>query len=375
MSQTLLKSKTDETVKVNPMIYDIGQQMDLKAQEMASDCGYLTSTIDVLAKAREDYEGGPFAVMFKVRENMAPEQFESLPDPDVDSGNNPGIYKIRVTTGKKPTVKEKKFYHVFSDRFPCNVARQARIDMLELSMKDPIQYNVSSVPQDIKDMDIDRRNSEISRLERALSTSRTNVLAAFELLFKLRKAHDLPGVNVSITYALSDKGELLDGEDGRECVVDPGKTPIHIVTTVKGREEKDKVDLSVGSFKKLRPDVAKERGGTYLALIESAPTVKRGVKGSEQPGGDKPDLIVTFDKFKARITDIHTFMRQDVWDAKDQAKYLELLKIMGPRSPAGNGDFKVSMYDIYVMLKDVFSHEPILKHVEELVESEITKAA
>src|SRR5258708_25140061 len=170
--------------------------------------------------------------------------------------------------------------------------------MLELSMKDPVQFNVSSVPQDIKDMDMPRRYAEIGKLERALTTSRSNVLAAFDLYFHIRAANALPGVNVTIQYALDDNGNELNGEGGRETVVDLGtKTPITITTTNKAREKKDTVDISVGSFKKLRPALAKEGGGTYDAFINSGPVVKRGTKATEEPGGAKPERIATLDTY------------------------------------------------------------------------------
>jgi hypothetical protein len=376
MVKALLNAKATPSVAVNPLQYSIGEAMDLRAQEVAAKCDWLSVTINTIAKAKQDYEGGPFAVMFKVMDKMDAETIESLPIPNSENGNNPALYKIRVTGAKgKPVVKEKNFYNVLSDRLPVNVAKEERISMLDLSMKDPVQYNVSSVPKDIKDMDVDRRKAEISKLEGELATSRKNVKDAFELLFHIRACNSLEGVTVSVMYALDDKGNELNGEDGRECVVENTRTPITITTTVDGRKAKDTTQIGIGSLKKLRPDVALERGGTYQALMDSAPTVKRGTKDSDEPGGNKPDMIATLDKFQARITDIHTFMRQDVWDAKDQAKYLELLKIMGPRSPAGFGDFKISMYDIYTMLKDIFGHEQILKHVEELAEADIVKAA
>src|SRR6266403_1628295 len=224
------ETATETTTRIDPHQYEIGAVMEANAKEVASKADWLSATINTIAKAKQDYEGGPFQVMFKVMEKMSAEQIDALPDPDAETGNNPGLYKIRIVGAKgKPVVKERKYYHVLSDALPGNIAKQQRIDMLELSMKDPVQFNVSSVPQDIKDMDISRRHAEISKLERALSTSRSNVLAAFELYFHIRAANSLPGVTVDVQYALSDDGQVLNGEDGRDTVVDTGtKTPITI---------------------------------------------------------------------------------------------------------------------------------------------------
>lgn len=347
---TILNPKTvttEATTRTDPHVYEIGAAMDVLAQNVAAQAGYLDSTINVIAKAKQDYEGGPFAVMFKVMDKMDAVTIDSLPNPDSETGNNPGKYKIRIMGNKgKPVVKEKKFYHVLSDRLPGNVVKQQRIDMLELSMKDPVQFNLSSVPQDIKDMDVSRRKAEISRLEGELSTSRTNVLAAFELLFHIRNANSLAGVQVEVLYAVNDKGELMDGSDeGHPAIVENTKTPIVVTTTVEGRKGKDTTMLSVGSFKKLRPDVAREKQGTYAAFIDSAPETKRGTKGeaTDQTGGSKPELINTNDTFIARMVDVHDYIDVIMSDSK-QTNFAALIGLLNKKE--GSADLLITMTEV-----------------------------
>ncbi len=343
MSKNILNPKAQpEAPRVDPHVYEIGAAMFANAQQTASECEWLTSTVEAIAKAREDYEGGPFVVMYKVMAEMSQEKIDALPDPNVDSGNNPGQFKTRSVNAKgKPVVKTWNYYHVLSDGLPCNIAKQQRIDMLELSMKDPVQYNVSSVSQEIKDMDKPRRYAEIGKLERALTTSRSNVLAAFDLYFHIMAANALPGVFVTIQYALDDNGNELNGEGGREKVVDLGTmTPITITTTNKAREKKDTIDISVGSFKKLRPDLAKESGGTYDAFINSAPTVKRGTKATEEPGGAKPERIASLDTLLARLVDIHDYMDEITSDTK-QAVFGALLNLLNKKE--GSADLLITV--------------------------------
>jgi hypothetical protein len=342
-----------EAPRIDPHVYEIGAAMEANAKEVASQSDWLSATINTIAKAKQDYEGGPFAVMFKVMEKMSADAIDALPDPDADSGNNPGIYKVKVLNAKnKPTVKDRKYYHVLSDNIPGNIAKQQRIDMLELSMKDPVQYNVSSVSQDIKDMDKDRRTAEISKLEGELSTSRTNVLAAFELLFHIRAVNALPGVEANVMYALDAQGKELNGEDGRECVVENTKTPITITTTVDGRKGKDTTQISIGSFKKLRPAVAMERGGTYQALIDSAPTVKRGTKAEDQPGGTKPERINTKETLYVRMVDVHDYLDVITTDNKQTV----IASIIGDLSrKEGSDDALVTFIEVRDMLTDILN--------------------
>ncbi len=342
-----------EAPRVDPHQYEIGAAMEANAKEVASNSDWLSATINTIAKAKQDYEGGPFAVMFKVMEKMDADTINALPDPDSETGNNPGKYKVRTVGGKgKPVVKERKYYHVLSDYLPGNIVKQQRIDMLELSMKDPVQYNVSSVSQDIKDMDRDRRGAEVSKLSGELSTSRSNVLAAFELLFHIRAVNALPGVEANVMYALDDKGQELNGEDGRECVVENTKTPIIVTTTIDGRKGKDTTQLGITSFKKLRPAIAMEKGGTYQALIDSAPTIKRGTKGEEEPGGTKPSLINTNETLFTRMVDIHDYLDVITSDTK-QTAYSAILGMLNKKE--GSEDMLVTFTEVRDFLNTLLS--------------------
>lgn len=349
-------SKVEPTAtRIDPHIYEVGAAMDRLAQDVGAKSGYLDETMGVIVKARQDYEGGPFAVMFKVMDKMDAETIEALPDPDSETGNNPGRYKIRIMGNKgKPIVKEKKFYHVLSDRLPSNVGKQQRIDMLELSMKDPVQFNLSSVPQEIKDMDQSYRKAEISRLEGELATSRTNVLSAFELLFAIRNANSLPGVTVNVLYALDAEGKEKNGQDGRPTEVENTRTPIVVSTTVEGRKAKDTTMLSVGSFKKLRPEVAREKGGTYTAFVESAPEVKRGTKGesTDQTGGSKPKNIATNDTAIARLTDLHEYFDVITSDTK-QTNISALIGLLNKKE--GSTDLLITVTEVRDFLTGILA--------------------
>ncbi len=321
--------------------------MFANAQEVASHSDWLSATINTIAKAKQDYEGGPFAVMFKVMDQMPAETIDALPDPDAETGNNPGKFKVRTVGNKgKPIVKEYKYYYVLSDKLPGNIVKQQRIDMLELSMKDPVQFNVSSVPQEIKDMAKKRREAEVSRLNGELQTSRVNVLAAFELLFHIRAVNALEHVNASILYALDENGKEMGGDNYEGVpVVENTRTPIFVATDNEDRLKKgqDQAHMSVASFKKLRPAFAKEKGGTYQALIDSVPTIKRGTKTEDQPGGTKPELINTNETFIARMLDVHDYIDVIMSDTK-QTAVSAILGLLNGKS--GGDDLLITITEV-----------------------------
>lgn len=374
----ILKGKA-KTETVSAAELSIGEEMQKKARAFGVlHSAELGDTINRVAKAKQDYQGGPFAVMFKVTANMTGEQVDELPHPSSNTGNNPAVYKL-PGNGPKAKPVEGKYYNTVSDSLACNVAKQQRIEILELSLGDPTKVNMSSVPQDILDMHKDYRDTEIARLKGELATSRKAVNEAFELLFHIREVNELAGVTASVIYALDKDGKSLDGEDGRETVVENTTTPIIVTTTNENRKGIDTIKLPVASFKRLNPAKAKEAGETFKALMDTA-TVKRGTKtpAADAPGGAKPFLINTIETFQARTTDYHDYIDK-VWSATDKAEYQKLLAIVGPRGPAGSDDFALSLYSIYTCLGDLYRHDTIRARAEALKEADavapVTKAA
>lgn len=368
---TILKGNKTAEVEVSPMAFDIGERMEKAAKAFGTaKSELLGGTIAVIAKAKQDYEGGPFAVLFKLTASLTEAEADALPEPGQESGNNPAIYKVKVIGDKgKTRSAEHNYYNIVSDTLACNVAKSERINLLEISLGDPAKVNMASVPQDIKDMEVNYRHAEIARLKGELATSRKCVNDAFDLMFQIRVINSLPGVTASPLFAVSPDGQLQDGEDDRPAVVENTKTPMIVTTTVEGRKSIDVSRMSVASFKKLNAAKARENGGTYAALLK---TVERGTKtpGGTDTGGNKPDLIATADKFQARVTDLHSYMDK-VWSDKDKAAYNDLLKTLGPRGPAGSDDFALSMFQVFTMLGDLYRHDPIRARAEKLNETNI----
>lgn len=359
----LMTSKTDVLVDTS-LVTSLGEEMDKAARAMgAKQSAVLGPVIASIAKARQDYEGGPFKVMFKVTSNMSQEEIDGLPIPGSTSGNHPAIYKLKKPSDKK--AKDVNYYDVLSDSLAGNVAKSTRINLLELSMGDPSKVNMSSVPQDIKDMTETYRMTEVSRLKGELTTSRSAVNSAFELLFQIRAVKQLDGCDCYPIMALNPDGKTVSETD-----VENTRTPMLVTTTLKDRQALDVKRLSISTFKKLKPLVAKENGGTYAALMK---TIEKGSDNGEnnQEDGNKPSLIATLDKFQARIIDIHSYM-DGVWSDKTHASYQDLLKIVGPRGPAGSDDFALSLYSVYTMLGDIYRHDQIRARADKLKTDDAT---
>jgi hypothetical protein len=332
---------------------DIGDRMNALASQLAAiETEHLDGAIETVVQAKHDWQGGPVKVMIAASQDYSDEELEQFPDPDVKTGNNPSEFKLKRPGDK--TARTVNFYNLFADQKAKGKAISKELEYLTRAGNDKMKQD--DIPDNIKAMNADQRDQRRKYLEGAKQSFRSAIKDGFKLFFKLQAVNGLPGVEAFIVPGINE-GEY--------------ENLVHVNTTVEGRQTLDYENMSLTSFMKLNVGKAMENGGTYAALIA---TKKRNVEPpppSEE--GAKPVHIATLDTFKARFTDIHSYM-DTVWTAKDKAVYMELLKTLGPRGPAGSDDIVKSMYSVFQMLKDVFSeeHAGILKRAEDLHEAEIT---
>lgn len=306
----------------------IGKAMEALASKYAAIVApFAMPTIDLLNKARQEWEGGAFQVMYKITSQLEPEQLAELPDPRVGDGNNPGHYFTAVIRDGKEKVEEHDFYEVMVEGFPGIIARRTRIDQLQRSMKDPSKVNTSDIGHDILGapdgkggrtggMSIDYRNSEINRLTKEISGAVGKVKNAFGLFFQLQSFSSLKHVEVYVIHKLGPDNLPLNGANGRGYEVDPTTTPIILRSTVAGREDVDKVRVAISTFLKYDVEKAKENGGTYQAVLDTVKREKKGDKTGNEGNTAMPQLIRTPDTFIARLVDQHEFA-EFAWDQKD----------------------------------------------------------
>lgn len=298
----------------------VGRAMDVLADSYAKTVSPLAMpVVDGLNKARQEWEGGAFSVMFKVTGGMTAEQLDALPDPKSDSGQNPATYYTTKIVDGKEKVTKLYWYQAMVLNFPAIRDKGKRIDQLKRSMLDPNKVNTSDIGADITNMSHDYRIAEIARLTKETNGAMTKVSNAFELYHQFRKFSELKHVEVYPIYKLGPDNLPMDGQDGRGFEIEPTQTPIVLRSTVKGREGIDTVRVSIGTFLKYDIEKAKERQGTYQAVIDTA---KRAVGSDEQQGNEGnqslPQIVNTVDTFIARAVDMFQYADK-VLDEKTNA--------------------------------------------------------
>jgi len=275
-----------------------GASQDARAAMLATSIGTsLDADLGVVVKAKQDWEGGTFKVMFAMLTELAKKEvdIDGLPEfkgERAENGNNPRFYKTRVKGDDgKDKVKEHDFYKVVAENLPGLVAKKARIDKLGLSMKDPAKYNLSEVPKDILDMPKHLRQTEISRLQGEVSTAKNAVVKSFELWSQIKAFDKLAGVSMDIVYAVDKDGTLMDGKDGRPGpVVENTRTPIMLQTKLEARKLIDYKLVGIGAFLKYPVDAIAEQGGSWQALEAS---VAKGTNNGNDNAESKPRNVNT----------------------------------------------------------------------------------
>lgn len=358
-----------EVKKLTTSERSIGLAMDALASQYASVVAPLTMpTIDLLNKARQEWEGGAFAVMFKVTGGLTAEQLDALPDPKADSGNNPGQYWTAVIMDGKEKPREHNFYEEMVLSFPGIRARGLRIDQLKRSMQDAAKVNTSDIGADIKDMSHDYRNAEINRLNKEISGAVTKVQNAFGLYYQFKAFQTLKHVEVFPIYKLGPDNLPLDGDEGRGMEIDPTTTPIVVRSTVKGREGIDTVRVSISTFLRYDVEKAKESGGTYQSVIDTAKREKKADDTNQNAGNQAvPQLIRTADTAIARLTDLYEFA-DFAWSSKDDKLTDSMRKAV---TGAGSNDAFVTVMALKKYLNEVLPDSPRnIERYQELINAE-----
>lgn len=335
----------------------IGRTMDALAATYSSDvAGLAMPEVDRLVKARQDWEGGAFAVMYKVTSQLPTQLLAALPDPNADSGDKPAHYYSVVLNGTKETVREHYWYEELVLNFPAIRDKGRRIDQLNRSMGDPLKVNQADIGADIKNMTHDYRNAEVKRLQKEIASAVSKVANAFELYWQFQRMAALPLITCYPIYKLGPDNKPMDGTGDHGFEVEPTQVPIVIKSTVKGREDIDKTQVTISTFLRFDVEKAKEKGGTYQALIDTAKREKKGDEQGNQNAGNQavPQLIRTSDTAIARLTDLYEFA-DFAWEEKNGA-LLDAMK--KATNGAGSDEAFVTVMAMKRFLNDVCPDSP-----------------
>jgi hypothetical protein len=263
-----------------------GDALAAHAKALGAKAGRASSeAISIVMKAKEDWQGGPFRVLFGLQMDYEPEELDTFAVPDTDTGNNPDVFKIHKENARtnKVSLVESNFYVNFADGTPDGQNILERIEWTERA-GDPKAIK-DDIPEDILKMNPHERETHLNFLKGRRNTIRQSYKKAMALYFKQKEVETYPGVSCEPIWE-PGKGPA-DVKEGETPTVANTTKPIAVwVTPEEGKPVTKWEALSIGAFMKLNPRKAQEKGGTFAALIESGVVPKKAGSGATSNNTD-----------------------------------------------------------------------------------------
>lgn len=302
----------------------------------------MSEAIEIVAKAKEDWQGGPITVLYALQEAYG-EDLDTFPEPDLETGNNPDKFKLAVQDSNgKTTLRATSFYMLFAD-----ATREGKAIVDELAFikrAGNLEAVKDGIPDSILEMNIDQRETRANYLNGRRSTIKASYKKAMALYFQLNAVANLPTVGCSFVYETDENGD----DTG---VVAATTKPI-MVWQIPGNDAqgnprpiKDREFFSIGSFLKLDPKVAAEKGGNFKELKKTVARATGGVTGNNQ----ETPAIKTVDTWLRTFVEAYRYMDEMQMD-KQQKDIGQLYKLLKAK---GSNELAVTIVEMRNYLDDI----------------------
>jgi hypothetical protein len=328
-----------------------GEALAANAHALAAkaDGAGVTAAIEAVMKAKEDWQGGPFKVLFALQSAYEPEELDEFAVPDSETGNNPDYYKVPKTDGNNKTrMVETSFYVQFADATASGQAILARIEYCERA-GDPKAIK-EDIPADILEMSPHQRETHLNFLKGRRNTIRQAYKNAMKVYFQIGKVSAYPGISVDLIYAHGKSPSDVEAGKCELPEVENTTKPVQVwVTPEEGKPIAKWEALSVAAFMKLNPSKGLEKGGTFQALLESGIVKKK--KAGAGATSDKPEglVIKTIETGVSVLAEFHRWLDETA-TARDKVEYGKLLKVGNAKD---NDEFISALVETRNMLNDL----------------------
>lgn len=308
----------------------------------------MADTFERLAKAREDWQGGPIYTLLALRSTYEPEELDEFAIPGSDTGNNPDKFKVTEIKGDKKTTRNTTFYAQFARATSSGVAILERLEFLDRAAdKGAIK---DDIPEDIMAMSPQQRDHQRSFLEGRLNTMTQAYKKAMQLHFKLNEVNEYAD-NIVAEPIWQEGFSPDDVENLWEAKVEATQQPIAVWFVEEGKPVTKWEPFSISAFLKLNPDRALEKGGGFKALVESGVQKKAPGGGANTEAGAKSEdlTIKTVNTGLGVMVEFHRYM-QEIRGERDGA---EIGKFLMELKKKDNDEYVVATVELKNILLDI----------------------
>lgn len=333
-----------------------GDALAEQARALGAKAGEATDkAMSLVIKAKEDWQGGPFKVLFGLKMDFEDEILSSFAVPDTDTGNNPDEFKVYKEDAKgKRKLVNSTFYVQFGDSTPAGQRILERIEWTERAGDTNMVKD--DVPQDILDMSPPERETHLNFLKGRRATIRAAYKKAMKLYFKDIEVNAYPGITCEPIWVKGKSPRDVDFNKGELPEVYNTTKPIAIwLTPEDGRPVVRWEAFSIGSFLKLNPKKALEKGGTFAALIESGATKKKPGAGKAKDSDKDKLAIKTVETGVNVLAELHRWFTE-IGEAKDKAELGKLYKLGNTKD---NDEFVTAVFELNDYLKHLIDETGI----------------
>lgn len=304
--------------------------------------------MSLVMKAKEDWQGGPFKVLFGLKTDYTDEQLDEFAMPDSDTGNNPDEFKVYKEDGKgKRKLVQSSFYVQFGDATPGGQRILERIEFTERAGNANMVKD--DIPQDILDMSPTERETHLNFLKGRRATIRAAYKKAMALYFQDKAVNAYPGVTCEPIWVKGKGPDDVDFDKGELPEVENTTKPISVYLTAEPGKPVTKWEaFSVGAFLKLNVKKAIEKGSTFASLIESGATKKAPGSGANSKAPDG-FTIKTTGTYLDVLAELHR-RNEEIGAAKDKTELGELYKKLNEKN---NDELVVSWQETLGFMKAV----------------------
>lgn len=334
-------------VPEKPAVAVQGDQLALAERLAAKETPLMATTQVVIAKGREDWQGGPIMTLFALQQGYTDEELNEFPVPGSEApNNNPDKFKMEYQEGDTRKTKNTTFYVQFAHKTASGRNYAQRIAWCEQAGDKNMVKD--GIPEDIMNMSPEQRRVHTTFCEGRLKNMAASYRNALRLHFKIAEVEEYGDGNTVQVNPLWVEGHGPEEVEPEHVMLEPGNEPLHVSYNVEGKPVQYEL-YSITAFLKLNPGKATEQGGGWVKLRDSGATKKPPkVPGTvEKITGDEL-TIKTPDRSIGFIVELHRYFQAELLADPKKVEYAKFVHLLSGKDTDEQTVAMVEMKNIFI---------------------------
>lgn len=343
-------------VKVNPATSFDAEASASRAIQLASQAGAeLEEALTVIADAKQEMAGGPIKVLIALRKAFDEETLDSFPRPGEKEGNNRDEISVEVLVNGEYKPRKTTWYTEFCDNLPMGKAIAQEIEYCTRAGQD--KAIKTDIPEHIIELSLTGGlGRRLEYLNGRRGTFRASIKKAMLAHFQFKAVNEMTCIQAEPIWE--------EGKEGEEII--PAMKCIQ-VWQVPGEDANGKSlpvkyskDYTVGTFLRLNPLIAEEKGGGFKNLDA---TLARAGQTKDEKDSDPARVVKTNATSITVVEELHRYFNALLTD-RDTAEYDKLVKTL--KSSKTSDETVSSFVELRDSLDDVIKAAGLIERYKKI---------